>query len=251
MNLRITTGIPFLRCTLSDRGAKVQRRRARLGRLLPLAAVVCFSTSLARAQGVRVFVMAGGSFLNDERFFSQVVGESSDQFRSNYASGGKITFGGELSLNRILGFEASYGFGHNNLRMTNLDQSETLGYGVRTQRVSGNLMAHSPVALLGLRPYVTGGLEYDHLGPTSEAKTLAFSEGFAGNLVTLGSSNQVGFNFGGGAEWSFLPDLALRLDLRDHLTGTPTYGLPHSLYPVSGTAHNIELAAGLTFHFGK
>jgi opacity protein-like surface antigen len=197
--------------------------------------------------------MGGGSFLNDERFFSQPFpgGESSDQFRSSYASGGKIIFGGELSFGEILGFEGSYGYGNNNLRITNLDRSETLGYGVRTQRLSGNLMLHSPATLLGLRPYATAGLEYDHLGPTSDAKTLAFTEGFAGNLVTLGASNQVGFNFGGGAEWSFLPDLALRLDLRDHVTGTATYGLPHSLYPVSGTAHTIELAAGLTFHFGK
>lgn len=245
--MQITAAILSPGCTLSGSRTAVRRRRVTFPQLLPLAAVVCFSTSLARAQGVRAFVMAGGSFLNDERFFSQ----SSDQFRSNYAAGGKVTFGGELSLGDILGVEASYGFGHNNLRMANLSESETLGYGVGTQRVSGNLMLHSPVAFAGLRPYGTAGLEYDHLGPTSEAKTLAFTEGFAGNVVTLGASNQFGFNFGGGAEWSFLPDLALRLDLRDHLTGTATYGLPHSLYPVSGTAHTLELSAGLTFHFGK
>jgi opacity protein-like surface antigen len=197
--------------------------------------------------------MAGGSFLGNERFFSQLVpaGENREQFRSNYASGGRITFAGELSLGRILGVEGSYGYGRNNLRLANLTQSQTLGYGVRAQRLSANLMAHSPVALLGLRPYATAGLEYDHLGPTSDAKTLAFTQGFAGHLVTLGASNQAGFNYGGGAEWNFLPDLALRLDLRDHITGTPTYGLPHLLFPVSGTAHDVELSAGLTFHFGK
>jgi opacity protein-like surface antigen len=237
-------------CTLSGSRTAVRRRRVTFPQLLPLAAVVCFSTSLARAQEFRVFVMGGGSFLKDERFFTQQV-SGSDQFRSNYASGGKFIFGGEMSIGEILGVEGSYAFGHNNLRVTNLSESETLGYGVHAQRVSGNMMVHSPVAFAGVRPYGTAGLEYDHLGPTSDAKTLAFTEGFAGNVVTLGAANQFGFNFGGGVEWNFLPDLAARLDFRDHITGTATYGLPHQLYPVGGTAHTLELAAGLAFHFGK
>ena len=62
--------------------------RAKLARLLPLVALALFSTPAARAQGVRVFVMGGGSFLEDERFFTSL----GDRFRSNYASGGKITF---------------------------------------------------------------------------------------------------------------------------------------------------------------
>ena len=248
--MRITAAVSLKsrNCTLS--GSPTSARRRRVAQLLSLVAMVCFSTSLARAQGVRVFVMGGGSFLKDERFFTQLVG-GSDQFRSNYASGGKFIFGGELSIGQILGVEASYGFGHNNLRMTNLSESETLGYSVHAQRVSGNMMVHSPVAFAGVRPYGTVGLEYDHLGPTSDAKTLAFTEGLAGNVVTLGAANQFGFNFGGGAEWNFLPDLAARLDFRDHITGTATYGLPHQLYPVGGTAHTLELAAGLSFHFGK
>ena len=75
--------------------------RAKLARLLPLVALALFSTPAARAQGVRVFVMGGGSFLEDERFFTRL----GDRFRSNYASGGKITFGGEFSLAPVFGFE--------------------------------------------------------------------------------------------------------------------------------------------------
>jgi len=221
--------------------------RAKLARLLPLVALALFSTPAARAQGVRVFVMGGGSFLEDERFFTSL----GDRFRSNYASGGKITFGGEFSLAPVFGFEGSYGYGRNNVRVTDLATSQTLGYGVRTQRLSANLVAHSPIPVLGVRPYATAGLEYDHLGPTGQAKTLAFTQGFADQLVTLGASNQVGFNYGGGVEWSFFPTLALRLDLRDHITGTPTYGLSSARFPVSGAAHGVELSAGLTFHLGK
>jgi len=67
----------------------------------------------------------------------------------------------------------------------------------------------------------------------------------------LGGSNQVGVNYGGGVDWGFFPTLALRLDLRDHITGTPTYGLSTARYSVSGDAHNVELSLGLVFHIGK
>jgi opacity protein-like surface antigen len=223
--------------------------RTKLAQLLSISvvAVAWMSASAARAQGIRVFVMGGGSFLQNERFFTAV----GDRFRSNYAPGGKITLGGELSLGDVAGFEGSYGYGRNNLRLRDLTESETLGYGVRSQRFSANLMLHTPTSVLGVRPYGTAGLEYDHFGPTSQAKTLAFTEGFANHLVTLGASNQVGFNFGGGAELSLLPALALRLDLRDHITGTPTYGLSSAQFHVSGAAHNVELSLGLTLHLGK
>jgi opacity protein-like surface antigen len=221
--------------------------RLKLTQFFSLATFALVATSAARAQGVRVFVMGGGSFLQDERFFTSV----GDRFRSNYAPGGKITVGCEFSLAPVFGFEGSYGYGRNNLRVTDLASSQTLAYGVRTQRLSANLVVHSPIPVLGARPYGTVGLEYDHLGPTSQAKTLAFTQGFADQLVTLGANNQVGFNYGAGVEWSFFPTLALRLDLRDHVTGTPTYGLSSARFPVSGAAHGVELSAGLTFHLGK
>ncbi len=215
--------------------------------LLSVLAVLCFSC-LAHAQGIRVFVEGSGSYLQNEQFFTTIFG---DRFRSNYVTGGKVTGGGEFSLGKILGVEGAYGYGRNNLRTTNLSASETFNYGIRTQRVSGNLVVHSPISFLRVRPYATSGLEYDHFGPTSQAKTLAFTQGFADQLVALGASNQVGFNYGGGVEWDLLPALALRLDFRDHFTGTPTYGLSSSQFPITGSAHDLEFSAGVTFHIGK
>jgi opacity protein-like surface antigen len=222
--------------------------RARLVLLFLVVAVVCFSTTPARAQGIRVYVMGSGSFLENSHVFSNPFGE---QFGSNYASGGKVTLGAEIPLVKFLEFEGSYGIGRNNLRVTDLSSSQTLGYGVRTQRWSGNVVVRSPASFLSVRPYATGGLEYDHLGTTGQAKSLAFTEGFADQTVKLGASNQVGFNYGAGADWGFFPALALRLDLRDHVTGTPTYGLSSHQFAVSGAAHNVELSVGLVLHIGK
>jgi Outer membrane protein beta-barrel domain len=221
--------------------------RAKLTKLLSVIAILFFSASLAHGQEFRAFVVGTGSFLENERFFTK----ANQPFRSNYASGGKIIFGGEYPLSNIFGAEGSYGYGRNNLRVASLGPSQTLGYGVRSQRVSANLVGHSPVSLLGVRPYATGGFEFDHFGPTSQARTVAFTQGFAGQVVTLGSANKLGVNFGGGVEWSSFPTLALRLDLRDHLTGTPTYGLSGGRFPISGAAHDVEFSVGLVFHMGK
>ncbi len=224
--------------------------RLRLIQLVCMLVAGSYFSALAHAQGVRVFAMGSGSYLFDEKFFTTVYGS---QFRSNYATGGKVTFGGEVKPWKLLGFEGSYGIGGNNLRVADLTVTPSLvwSYGVRAQRYSGNAVLHSPVGLGGLRPYLTGGLEYDRLGPTTQAKKLSFAQGFAGQSGTgLGASNLLGVNVGGGVEWGLFPALGLRLDLRNHITGTPTYGLASAFYPVSGKANNLEISAGITVHLG-
>ena len=232
--------------------------RSRLIRLSCLVVGLCNVSNPARAQGVRVFAEGSGSFFLDQKFFSETVVipmtglARQDQFRSDYASGGKLTFGTEFTNWKIFGVEAAYGYGTNNLRLSDLSAipSTTRGYGVRAQRFSGNLVLHSPVAVLKVRPYATAGLEFDRFNPTAQAKSAAYTQGFADQTVTLGASNKLGFNYGGGAEWGFFPKLALRIDFRDHVTGTPTYGLSSHQYGISGASHNPELSAGLVLHLG-
>jgi opacity protein-like surface antigen len=220
--------------------------------LLLIAALGCVP-EVARAQGVRVFATGTGSFLLSEKLF-QVAGEP---FRSNYAPGGKVILGGEYSTNKVLGFEVGYAYGRNNLRVADLNATpvDEAGYGVRIHRLNGNLVLHSPAELFRLRPYATAGIEFTRYAPTSQAKELAFTEGFAGQSATLEGNNKPGVNYGAGVEWSLLPALALRLDVRDHITGTPRFGLAQdssggAAFPVSGSAHNVEISAGFTLHFG-
>lgn len=227
--------------------------RRKLGQLACLLVAGCFFSNLAWAQGVRIFATASGSYLYNENLFNI----SGDKYQSNYAPGGMVTVGAEYTPGTILGFEGAYGYGRNNLRITNLQAtpSTETGFGVRVQRFSGNLVLHSPIALIGLRPYITGGLEYDHFAPTSAAKAQAYAEGFAGQSAVLGAANKIGVNAGGGVEWSILPLIGLRFDLRDHITGTPTYGLPQesttsAIFPVSGKANKFEFSAGIVLHVG-
>lgn len=219
----------------------------------PFVLIVVLSVSAisTEAQGYNVFLMGGGSSLFDSRTFDI----NSGPFGSAYSTGGQFTVGAQAPLVSILSLEGSYGWGRNNLRITNFGTSVETGYGIHNQRVSGDLVAHSPISFLGLRPYADAGLEYDRFSPYGTAQT-SF-----GNFTTSGSSilspdNKLGFNYGGGLELKLIPLIGLRFDVRDHVTGSPTFGLPMQsntspFFPVSGAAHDLEYSAGIVFHFGK
>ena len=227
--------------------------RLRYFALLWLAAGLFSLSPQARAQGVRVFAMASGTYLFSENSFAV----NSNPFQSNYAKGGKFIFGGEYMHWKLLGLEFAYATGHNNLRITDLKEipPEEVGYGVGIQRFNANLAVHSPVELGRIRPYATAGIDFTRFGPTSDAKSLALTQGFAGQPAALENSNKPGINFGVGLDWKFMPALAVRLDLRNHFMGTPSFGLPTSstigaAFPVSGSAHNLEISIGVSLNIG-
>ena len=217
-------------------------------------AALCLITTAGYGGDFRLFVLAGGSSFSNNHTFTV----ASVNWRSGYATGGKVIVGGEYPLNKILGFEAAYASGRNNLRLTNLTSlNRTAGFGVGSHRLSGNLVLHAPIALLRLRPYLTAGIEYDRFSPARGAETVVATSGFTGSTsVTLNADNKLGFNYGGGVEWKLLRHLGLRLDVRDHVTGSPRFGLSMQsgvtgAFPVSGTAQGIEYSAGVVLHLGK
>ena len=222
---------------------------------------LCLCTTAARGEDYKlekfkVFVMGGGSSLFSSHSFTQNYRD----WESKYVTGGKVIMGGEYRLSKILGFEGAYSFGANDLDITNLtaDPNTTTRFGIRVQRVSGNIVLHSRQLISGLRPYATAGLEYVRFSPTDDAKETASTAGGFGSTaqVDVRPDNRFGFNYGAGLEWRLSRVLGLRLDVRDHLTGSPHYQLPTTgsttgMFPVSGIAHDLEYSAGLVFYFGK
>lgn len=212
-----------------------------------------------QAQGYRVFVMGGGSGLFNKRYYN-VYGVS---FGSTYKTGAGFTAGAEIPLIRHLSVEGSYGYVLNNLAVTNFFNSavpnDEVGYSIRDQRVSVDAIAHGTKTIKGVRPYLAAGIEFDRFAPTTSAAALAKSAGFNGvRGAVLSPDNKFGFNFGFGVDVHLIGMLALRIDARDHLTHSPTYGLPSSAssgftayYPIGGRAQDIELSAGFVVHFGK
>jgi len=224
---------------------------------------LCLSTTSVRAQGYRIFIMGGASSFTDQRSFI----ERFVNYISCYAVGGKAIVGVEAPFYKIFGIEASYGIGSNNLEINNLTNSYTLikAYGVRNNRFSADIVGHVPGVWRGIRAYGVVGVEYDLFDPTSSAQALAKTQGFACEInniatcsATLASQSKPGFNAGGGIDYKVASKVDLRLDVRDHMFGSPTYGLPqaatsaHAAYfPISGSARNIEYSIGLVYRFGK
>ena len=201
--------------------------------------------------------MGGGSSLLDQRSFT----EGYLPYTSGYAGGGKVIAGLEVPLDKIFGIEASYGIGSNNLEINNLTNSYTLikAYGVRNNRGSADIVGHIPGVFRGMRAYAVVGVEYDLFSPTGSAQTLAKTEGFAfAPSAKLSSQGKPGFNAGGGIDYKVASKVDLRIDVRDHMFGSPTYGLPQAatsassaFFPVGGPAHEIEYSIGLVYRFGK
>ncbi|MGH9328544.1 MAG: outer membrane beta-barrel protein [Terriglobia bacterium] len=209
--------------------------------LMPVL-VLCLGTVVLDAQGYNVFLMGGGSSLFNSN--SSVI--STGPLSSSYATGGQFTVGGQVPLNGLLSVEGAYGWGQNNLLVTSFGGFKT-SYGIRNQRISGDLVLHPPVSILGLLPYVDAGPEYDRFSPYGSA-VISLPGFSASGTQVLSTDNKIGFNYGGGVEIKFLPFIGLRLDVRDHVTSSPSFGLPGRY---SSTAHDLEYSAGLVFNFGK
>jgi hypothetical protein len=227
---------------------------------LIVTVALCLSATVGRDQNSLVYVTGGGTSIRDARSFY----EAGILYSTLYATGGAANLGIEVPLkkSKIFGFEASYGFSQSNLRLTNQNTNPVTvkSYGLRDSRFSGDLVVHSPSTYRGARPYFVLGAEYDRYSPTSAATSLATTTGFGSAAVAkLTSEGSGGVNFGGGIDYEIGKKVSLRLDVRDHVTGSPTFGLPTSQpstaglawFPATGSAHNIEYTIGIAYHFGR
>jgi hypothetical protein len=99
-------------------------------------------------------------------------------------------------------------------------------------------------------------VEYDRFSPTQAAINLATNHGFgAVSTALINHNDKFGFNMGVGVDRKIFKRLSLRIDVRDHVTSSPAFGLPNSysaaVFPVAGRANNIVYTAGIVFHLGK
>ncbi len=221
------------------------------------AAMVFLCAPGLYAEGAKVFVMGGGSTLSNSRYFTH----NTVQYGSSYATGGRGTIGFETPISKVLGLEGAFAYGVNNFVISNYATNPVsrTSYGIKNLRYSGNLVGHSPATFRGWRPYVTAGIELDSFLVGDKAASTAAEEGFAGaSTAILRSQDKVGFNFGGGLEWKITSRFNFRIDLRQHLTGSPTYALPATapdisdpIFPITGTSRNLEYSMGIVYFIHK
>lgn len=214
--------------------------------------------AVLHAQEYRVFAMGTGAQLFDKKYYN-VYGAA---LASTYKIGDGYVLGGERHIWKNLGVEGSYAHIVHTLVITNFYNSSVpnaqTGYDIANQRISLDAVAHSPKYIKGVKPYLSVGVELDRFGPSGKASLIAH-QGFNGvpNTV-LSTENRFGYNFGFGLEIKLLGRLAARVDLRDHIVKSPTFGLPSqatssfgAYYPIGGSAQDVEASAGFVFLFGK
>jgi len=225
---------------------------------LIVSVALCLIATVGKAQNSLLYVTGGGSDIRGIHDFE----EAFIPYQSTFAKGGGGNLGIELPLKKsnIFGVEFSYGFSQNNLELTNENTNPVTetSYGLRDSRFSGDIVVHSPSTFRSIRPYFVVGAEYDRFSPTSAAVSLGNRVGFAyAPVAKLTSQGNGGVNFGGGLDYQVTEKWGVRIDVRDHITSSPTLGLPYGItpssnayYPVSGDAHSIQYSIGIVYHFG-
>ncbi len=201
----------------------------------------------------RVTVSAGGSFVKGNRTFTA----GSDTFSSQFMDGGAYKARLTLDLTNHFSIEGVYGFGPNNLRITQQGATPTQrDFAVRQRHVQFNFLHFFTPRKRAVRPFLTTGIGAVRYIPTDEAKARALATGFINSPAQIQSTNNLSFTLGGGIEGRFSRWLGIRFDVRDQISVMTRFGLPQTppasggaAFPVSGLVHNIDVGAGFVFYF--
>ena len=227
-----------------------------LGTLLASAASLHARDLLKDAQA-DIFVLGGASTLVDAQYFKG----AGNLYHSRFDFGPKVTVGVAVPYGKLLTIETAFTTGPNNLWLSNVNIFPHHGveYPSRTYIGSLSAVVHAPSSLFHIRPYAAGGVEYDRFSPTPAAVSTARHEGFGAVSTALITHNdKFGVSIGGGLDRRLAKRITFRIDLRDHITSSPAFGLPPvqtidslAVFPVKGRANNIVYSAGILFHIGK
>ncbi len=170
--------------------------------------------------------------------------------------GGRFTY----DLTPKMAFEGTFGYGTNNLLVTELSETpiKERGFGFKHTQYSGNVLYFLQAPGSKIRAFVTGGIGTTKYSPTDQAIADAYAspptDDFIDDPADLISDSKFGFNFGGGVETKITSKLGIRFDFRDYVTSIPTFGVPTTnpgtgadFYPVDGRIHNYSTSIGFVF----
>lgn len=227
-----------------------------ISRVCLVLGAVFLGTLVSSAQilNPRVTITGSTSDVSADRTF--VV--NGNNFQTQYAGGARGKARLTLDLTKHFSVEGVYGFGTSNLDVTTTGNNpQTSAFGVREHEVQANVMHFFTGSSSHLRPFLSTGIGVAHFAPTSAAKTQASFQ-FIDSPATLSSDNKLSVTIAGGIEARSRHRIGLRLDVMDHISGIPTYGVPQTSsgpgaasYPVSGIVHNIQVEAGLVLYLWR
>jgi hypothetical protein len=157
------------------------------------------------------------------------------------------------------GQEFFYSFENNSVRIANGGASPSVtDFRVRVHNYGVNALYYfmetesnvfQPFASAGL-----GGTAYQ----IRQESLVSLRDPARGNLPDVNNSNELAFNYGFGFKTRSDGWFGVRMDVRDFVARTPSFGLVRqsieptaTVLPATGVFHNVELSLGFTFYFGK
>ncbi len=178
---------------------------------------------------------AGGSFGHTFQFptgfvldglkipqFSRTVGM---RFGSGYQVGARVT----QNLDDYWEADLEYTYANQPLRLTNLSPTiQSLSLSQSNSHFSYNISYRALDEDSRFRPYgkVGAGATLFHLNDRNQATQVG--------LLSLRDSWKFTMNVGGGFKYLLLDEAVLTFDVKDFISGVPTYGLPPSATIVDG-----------------
>ena len=203
---------------------------------------------------LEVFLDGGGSFLNGSSGQELVAcpapcppegpcpelacAPSSVAVTSSFSKTARLFAGGRIRFTRHDALEASYSYSPNHFSLQPAGLPALSAYN-RADLISFNYVRYL-WAKTRVQPFVTGGLGANRFSGPSNASAVV------SGYFTADNGWQFAWNYGGGADLVLQRHLALRLELRDYITGQPK---PSSITGMGGTSHNIVPSAGIVFRF--
>ena len=220
-----------------------------IGIFAPWVFLLSFTCRWACAQGTpptyEVFAESGGSFLNNGAAPTYLLcpaivciigfpcppSPCPPTLTSTFSKTGHVAAGARFRITRHDALEASYSYSPNHFSLQQGTQSLGSAYN-RVDLISFNyvryLWVRTPV-----QPFATIGLGTNRFSGPSSASAIR------SGLVSADNGWQFAWNYGGGADLVLQRHFALRLELRDYVTGQPSF--------ITSTSHNLVPSIGVVF----
>jgi hypothetical protein len=202
----------------------------------------------------RFGIFSSGSIMKGDRDFTV----NGSQFRSEFVNGGKAGVRGTIDLGNHWAVDATYYFGTNNLRVTEMSTNpDVRTFGIRQHQITANVLRFLNGHDNRVRLFVDSGLGLSRFIPTDQAIAAAASSQFVARPAVITSDNEFNFNVGGGIESRLTDRLGLRLGVRDIMAPIPRFGVPQTpsgpgnssaFFPIDGLTHNIEVSIGTVIY---
>jgi hypothetical protein len=209
----------------------------------------------AQEGSARITFFGTASLLQGERNFT-LFGEA---FRTEYDTGGKVGVRGTADLSDKWAVEAAYAFGGNTWHVTEelgTPTAEHRAFSIHQHQLTGSLLRFLNSRSDRVNFFVLFGGGLVRFNPTDGAKARAAREFVNNPAPNIQASNEWTVQAGIGLEANLSSHWGIRIDVQDHISPLPRYGLPKTnpgggadFYPQGGVIQDIEPSVGLVYRW--